>query len=212
MKWKREKIPITFERPRWVVFKAIYPRVRQGGGGTGVKFYSSPSSFPGSCFFLPRGRKGEDPGNEVDESRNEEEIMATDLAGILKQKAKEAIDVYSSDLYDLNKRIWEKPELNFKETYAHEQLTKFMTEHGFNVTPHYTLDTAFRAECGEDGGLTIGLLSEYDALPVVGHACGHNLIAESGVAAALGKFSFTCTDCTVSLMKWAIRRQWSQTL
>ena len=183
----------------------------KGVGGTGVKFYSSPSSFPGSCFFLPRGRKGEDPGNEVDESRNEE-IMATDLAGILKQKAKEAIDVYSSDLYDLNKRIWEKPELNFKETYAHEQLTKFMTEHGFNVTPHYTLDTAFRAECGEDGSLTIGLLSEYDALPVVGHACGHNLIAESGVAAALGKFSFTCTECTVSLMKWAIRRQWSQTL
>ena len=42
--------------------------------------------------------------------------MATDLAGILKQKAKEAIDVYSSDLYDLNKRIWEKPELNFKES------------------------------------------------------------------------------------------------
>ena len=88
----------------------------KGVGGTGVKFYSSPSSFPGSCFFLPRGRKGEDPGNEVDESRNEEEIMATDLAGILKQKAKEAIDVYSSDLYDLNKRIWEKPELNFKES------------------------------------------------------------------------------------------------
>ena len=139
-------------------------------------------------------------------------MAATDLAGILKQKAKEAIDVYSSDLYDLNKRIWEKPELNFKETYAHEQLTKFMTEHGFNVTPHYTLDTAFRAECGEDGGLTIGLLSEYDALPVVGHACGHNLIAESGVAAALGKFSFTSTECTVSLMKWTIRRQWSQTL
>ena len=54
----------------------------KGVGGTGVKFYSSPSSFPGSCFFLPRGRKGEDPGNEVDESRNEEEIMAaTDLAG-----------------------------------------------------------------------------------------------------------------------------------
>ncbi|XP_022802459.1 peptidase M20 domain-containing protein 2-like [Stylophora pistillata] len=112
--------------------------------------------------------------------------MATDLEGNLKQRAKEAIDVHSSDLYDLSKRIWEKPELNFTETYAHEQLTKFMTEHGFRVTPHYTLDTAFRAECGEEGGLTIGLLSEYDALPEVGHACGHNLIAESGVAAALG--------------------------
>ena len=56
------------------------------------------------------------------------------------------------------------------------------------MTPHYTLDTAFRAESGEDGGLTIGLISEYDALPEVGHACGHNLIAESGVAAALGSY------------------------
>ena len=115
--------------------------------------------------------------------------MASDLAAILKQKAKEAIDAHSADLYDLNKKIWENPELCFKETYAHDQLTKFLAEHGFDVTPHYTLDTAFRAESGEDGGLTVGLISEYDALPEVGHACGHNLIAESGVAAALGKLS-----------------------
>lgn len=114
--------------------------------------------------------------------------MASDQAEILKQKAKEAIDVYSSELYDLNKNIWENPELCFKEAYAHDRLTKFLVERGFDVTPHYTLDTAFRAECGEDGGLTVGLISEYDALPEVGHACGHNLIAESGVAAALGKF------------------------
>ena len=113
--------------------------------------------------------------------------MASDQVEILKQKAKEAIDVSSSELYDLNKSIWENPELCFKETHAHDRLTKFLAERGFDVTPHYTLDTAFRAECGEDGGLTIGLISEYDALPEVGHACGHNLIAESGVAAALGK-------------------------
>ena len=113
--------------------------------------------------------------------------MAGSLAEILKQKAKEGIDTYSTDLYDLNKRIWENPELNFKETYAHEQLTKFLSAHGFDVTPRYTLDTAFRAETGEDGGLKVGLICEYDALPEVGHACGHNLIAESGVAAALGK-------------------------
>ena len=113
--------------------------------------------------------------------------MAGSLAEILKQKAKEGIDTYSTDLYDLNKRIWENPELNFKETYAHEQLTEFLAGHGFDVTPHYTLDTAFRAETGEDGGLKVGLICEYDALPEVGHACGHNLIAESGVAAALGK-------------------------
>ena len=113
--------------------------------------------------------------------------MATDQAEILKQNAKEAIDTYSSDLYDLNKSIWENPELSFKETHAHDRLTGFLAQRGFDVTPNYTMNTAFRAECGEDGGLTIGLISEYDALPEVGHACGHNLIAESGVAAALGK-------------------------
>ena len=112
--------------------------------------------------------------------------MACYQAEVLKQKAKEAIDIYSADLYGLNKTIWEKPELCFKERHAHDQLTKFLAERGFDVTPHYTLDTAFRAESGEDGGLTVGLISEYDALPEVGHACGHNLIAESGVAAALG--------------------------
>ena len=117
--------------------------------------------------------------------------MADELAEILKEKAKQAIGVHSSDLYDLSKGIWKNPQLNFKETYAHELLTKFLAEHGFCVTPHYTLDTAFRAECGEDGGLTVGIISEYDALPEIGHACGHNLIAESGVAAALLYFSFT---------------------
>ena len=113
--------------------------------------------------------------------------MASGEADILKQKVKEAIDIYSPELYDLNKSIWENPEFAFKESYAHDRLTEFLAERGFDVTPHCTLDTAFRAECGEDGGLSIGLISEYDALPEVGHACGHNLIAESGVAAALGK-------------------------
>ena len=113
--------------------------------------------------------------------------MTSNQAEILKQKAKEAIDVYSSELYDLNKSIWKNPELCFKETHAHDRLTEFLAARGFHVTPHYTLDTAFRAECGEDGGLTVGLISEYDALPEVGHACGHNMIAESGVAAALGE-------------------------
>jgi len=117
--------------------------------------------------------------------------MADDQVTSLKQRAIEAINQRSSELYDLNKRIWENPELSFKETYAHDQLTEFLAERGFDVTPHYTLDTAFRAECGEDGGLTIGLISEYDALPEVGHACGHNLIAESGVAAALGNILAT---------------------
>ena len=67
-----------------------------------------------------------------------------------------------------------------------------MEVHGFTVTKHY-LDkeidctTAWRAEYTHGhGGRVIGLQSEMDALPKIGHACGHNLIAISGVAVALG--------------------------
>ena len=58
---------------------------------------------------------------------------------------------------------------------------------GFEVTKHYTLETAFRASSGSCGKRVVGLICEYDALPGIGHACGHNLIAEVGVGAALGK-------------------------
>lgn len=73
-------------------------------------------------------------------------------------------------------------------SYAHNRLTAFMESHGFKVTRKYLgMQTAWRAEfsCGE-GGRVIGLQSEMDALPNIGHACGHNLIAISGVAVAIG--------------------------
>ena len=73
-------------------------------------------------------------------------------------------------------------------SYAHDRLTSFMTKHGFSVTRHYLgLQTAWRAEFTNGrGGRVIGLQSEMDALPNIGHACGHNLIATVGVATALG--------------------------
>lgn len=62
-----------------------------------------------------------------------------------------------------------------------------MENHGFCVTRHYLgLKTAFKAEYTSGiGGRTIGINSEMDALPGIGHACGHNLIAISGVGMAL---------------------------
>ena len=64
-----------------------------------------------------------------------------------------------------------------------------MERHGFAVTRHYLgFATAWRAEFthGSNPHRTIGLQSEMDALPNIGHACGHNLIAISGVAIAIG--------------------------
>lgn len=71
--------------------------------------------------------------------------------------------------------------------YAHDTLTEFMSTRGFEVTPHYLdIDTAWRAELQfGKGGRTVGFNSEMDALPGIGHACGHNLIAVIGVGCAL---------------------------
>ena len=71
------------------------------------------------------------------------------------------------------------------QSHAHDVLTAFMAVRGFSVTQHYHLDTAWEAKfIRGNGGRTIGVNSEMDALPGIGHACGHNLIAIAGVAIA----------------------------
>jgi metal-dependent amidase/aminoacylase/carboxypeptidase family protein len=71
--------------------------------------------------------------------------------------------------------------------FAHDTLTAFMSSRGFLVTRHYLgLETAWRAEFTHGkGGRVIGVNSEMDALPGMGHGCGHNLIAMSGAGIAL---------------------------
>lgn len=75
----------------------------------------------------------------------------------------------------------------FSSRYAHELLTNFMESQGFKVTRHYLgLETAWRAEYAQGkGGRVLGINSEMDALPGIGHGCGHNLIAIGGVGVAL---------------------------
>ncbi|KAH0836700.1 hypothetical protein J3R83DRAFT_8423 [Lanmaoa asiatica] len=97
------------------------------------------------------------------------------------------IDTIDSALRSLSLSIHDHPELMFEEHYAHDTLTDFMESHGFVVTRHYLgLHTAWRAEFTHGkGGRTIGVNSEMDALPLIGHGCGHNLIAVSGVGVAI---------------------------
>ncbi|XP_061177345.1 peptidase M20 domain-containing protein 2-like [Saccostrea echinata] len=105
----------------------------------------------------------------------------------LKQIACKAIDEYADELHTLSKEVWSHPELNFEEFYSHDYLTKFLEDKGFPVDRKYKNDTAFRAVLGDNShGPHVAVLCEYDALPGIGHACGHNLIAEAGVAAGLG--------------------------
>ena len=97
-----------------------------------------------------------------------------------------AIDSCSWELYELSSEIWRNPELGFKEYKAHELLTSFLEKKGFAVEHSFTgIETAFRATFGS-GRPNVCVICEYDALPEIGHACGHNLIAEAGVAAGLG--------------------------
>ena len=114
--------------------------------------------------------------------------MAAPNAAILKKKAADVIDGFSSELHELNKKIWKHPELAYEEKFSHDLLTDFLEEQGFSVKRHYSLETAFRATVDHDANKpTVGVICEYDALPEIGHACGHNLIAEAGVAAAIGE-------------------------
>ncbi|KAL5512898.1 hypothetical protein ACEPAH_3296 [Sanghuangporus vaninii] len=91
------------------------------------------------------------------------------------------------ELRDLNLKIHDHPEIGFQEFYAHDTLTEFMRSHEFKITPHLAgIKTAWRAEWSYGkGGRTLGINAEMDALPGIGHACGHNLIAVSGVAVAI---------------------------
>ena len=105
----------------------------------------------------------------------------------LKQRAISEIEKLSEELNKLGEEIWKNPELGYEEYKAHTLLTDYLERKGFNVDKSYLgIKTAFKATYGGDAKPNICVISEYDALPEIGHACGHNLIAESGIAAGLG--------------------------
>lgn len=95
-----------------------------------------------------------------------------------------AVASRAEKLHSVGRFLWENPETRFEEHKAHDVLCDFLESEGFEVQRHYALQTAFRAEFGA-GSPVVALLCEYDALPGLGHACGHNLIAESALAAAV---------------------------
>ncbi|XP_041473311.1 peptidase M20 domain-containing protein 2-like [Lytechinus variegatus] len=112
--------------------------------------------------------------------------MASDLWSKTREAAKTKIDDSAEALNELSQQIWSHPELNFEEHKSHKFLTDFFEKEGFEVTRNYHLETAFKATYGSDAGVHVCVICEYDALPEIGHACGHNLIAECGAGAGLG--------------------------
>ena len=104
----------------------------------------------------------------------------------LTQAIDAAVDREAGALIELARKIHEHPELRFQEEKAAQWIgelvsaRKHAVERGLGGMP-----TAFRARAGKTGGPRVAILAEYDALPEIGHACGHNLIAAAGVGAFL---------------------------
>ncbi|MFH5823780.1 M20 family metallopeptidase [Georgenia sp. AZ-5] len=111
--------------------------------------------------------------------------LVEETSGVRSRIAR-AVAARAEDVLGLSRRLHADPELSFEEHRASAAISALLERSGFTVERGAGgLPTAFTATAG-GGRLTVGICVEYDALPGVGHACGHNLIAGAGVGAALG--------------------------
>jgi amidohydrolase len=105
----------------------------------------------------------------------------------LKDDLCRAVDRLAGDLDELSRRIHDHPELGYQEVKASAWLAEFLEAHGFAVERGVAgVATAFRGTLETGAGPTVAIMCEYDALPAIGHACGHNVIAAAGAGAAAG--------------------------
>jgi len=100
-------------------------------------------------------------------------------------RIRSTLDQHREQLLTLSRAIHADPELAYAEHRSAARVAELLSAHGFATTVGaYGLETAVEAVIGT-GDLTVTLCAEYDALPGIGHACGHNIIATAGVGAAL---------------------------
>jgi amidohydrolase len=105
----------------------------------------------------------------------------------LKQIAIQQISGFQDNLWQISRTLHKNPEIAFHEFKAYDLLTTNLANLGYALEHKLAgLETAFRARLGADNQPIVAILAEYDALPVLGHACGHNLIAASAIGAAAG--------------------------
>jgi len=103
----------------------------------------------------------------------------------LKAEVGHRVDAQRQELIQLSLKIHDNPELGLQEKKAASWLISYLQRNGFQIKEHIAgLPTAFQARYGQ-GSPRLALLAEYDALPQVGHACGHNIIAASAVGAGV---------------------------
>ena len=102
-----------------------------------------------------------------------------------KTRASSELEQVRAELVAISHWMYDNPEVAYKEFESSARLVDFLRKHGFEVEyPAYGLDTAFVARVGSDGPRVV-ICAEYDALPGVGHACGHNIIATAALGAGV---------------------------
>lgn len=94
-----------------------------------------------------------------------------------KERLSEIFEKYRQEFVELNEYIYQNPELGLQEFKACEAHSKMLRKHGFEVeTGFANLETAFLGRYSKaKEGTKIAILVEYDALPGIGHGCGHNI-------------------------------------
>src|SRR5687767_9164664 len=103
----------------------------------------------------------------------------------LRRRVSAAVEGLATDLVDLSHDIHDHPELGYEEHHAVAAVAGLLQRHGIDSeVGAYGVDTALRATVG-NGRPTVAILAEYDALPGIGHACGHNIICATAVGAFL---------------------------
>ncbi|MFH5208695.1 M20 family metallopeptidase [Antrihabitans spumae] len=105
--------------------------------------------------------------------------------GVDSARTETVVSAAAGDLIALSHSIHAEPELAFTEYKSAAKIVELLAQHGFEIESGIAgMATAFTATYGS-GDLVVALCAEYDALPEIGHACGHNIIAASAVGAAV---------------------------
>jgi amidohydrolase len=105
--------------------------------------------------------------------------------GKLKEEIRQDVEAHRHELIDLSLRIHSNPEVGWQEEMSSKLLADYLEKNGFQVERGiYDLPTSFRALYGQ-GKPVVAIMAEYDALPGIGHGCGHNIIGTAAVGAAI---------------------------
>ena len=112
----------------------------------------------------------------------------TEVRAALKAVVRREIEQHVATLYGISDWMYHNPELGRQEHRAADKLTEVLAESGATITRNIAgMPSAFVAQLPvATPGPKIGIIAEYDALPEVGHGCGHNIIATAALGAAMG--------------------------